>query len=139
MILLDTNIVSELMDPNFDPIVEEWLNKQRFSTLFISSITSAEIEYGITLLPSSHRKRTLRMRADKIFYEYADQFLVFGGNAAQEYGRLRADRKKVGRPIDIADAQIAAIAVAHDLTLATRNIKDFTDIPRLQLINPWDA
>ena len=138
MILLDTNVISALMQPNFEAKIEDWLNNEDDNHIYISCISIAEIEYGIALLPLGRRQRDLRRFADDFFQAFSEHSLYFGDMAAQVYGSVRANRRKIGRPIHVPDAQIASIALAHGLTLATRNTKDFTDIPNLQIINPWE-
>jgi len=137
MILLDTNVLSEFMRPTPNGRVRDWLNQHPASTLFISSISRAEISFGIELLPEGKRKSLFTQAAQDIFYLFADRSLPFGDLASNEYGKIMATRRQIGRPIDTIDAQIAAIALAHNLKLATRNTKDFADIPQLQLIDPW--
>lgn len=139
MILLDTNILSELMkaSPNADVIA--WLNQQSEAMLFISSVTQAEIELGIALLPDGKRKEALAAEATITFEEFTGRCLVFDTLAASQYGAIAAQRRKIGRPIAVEDAMIAAIALVHGLQLATRNTKDFEHIPELIFINPWDS
>ena len=137
MILLDTNVISELMKANPDPVVKEWVDDQPELGLFISAITRAEIELGIALLPAGQRKQSIAAASQLMFEQFADRCLAFGERAAIEYGQLVAIRKIAGRPISVEDAQIASIALAHGLRLATCNLRDFEEIPRLQTINPW--
>ncbi len=138
MILLDTNVLSELMKPEPDEDVVAWVDAQPLTSLFISAITRAEIELGIALLPDSKRKENIAQAAERMFEPFADRLLVFGALAAVEYGQLVARRTRRERPITVEDAQIAAIALANGLRLATRNVRDFLDIPNLALIDPWD-
>jgi predicted nucleic acid-binding protein len=137
MILLDTNVLSELMKPAPEAGVVNWVDEQPTTTLCISAITRAEIELGIALLPEGKRKRKIAQAAERMFEAFSDHLLVFGELAAIEYGQLVARRTRMGRPITVEDAQIAAIALAHGLRLATRNVRDFVDIPNLSLVDPW--
>jgi len=137
MILLDTNVLSELMKESPNPDVIDWVNVQPEAKLFISTVTQAEIELGIALLPDGKRKEALAAEATVTFEEFADRCLAFDTLAASEYGSIVAQRIKIGRPIAVEDGMIAAIALAHDLQLATRNIKDFEHIPELVIFNPW--
>jgi predicted nucleic acid-binding protein len=137
MILLDTNVLSELMKANPDPTVVAWVDEQPTTTLFISAITRAEIELGIALLPEGKRKQKIMEAARRMFEAFSGRLLVFGESAAIEYGQLVAQRTRIGRPITVEDAQIAAIALARSLRLATRNVRDFMDIPNLNLTDPW--
>ena len=137
MILLDTNVLSELMKPAPEADVVRWVDDQLVNTLYISAITRAEIELGIALLPEGRRKQQIADTAQQMFTQFSGRCLVFGETAAVQYGQLVAARTKNGRPITVEDAQIAAIALAGGLRLATRNEKDFADIPGLVLVNPW--
>ena len=137
MILLDTNVLSELMKPAPEADVVRWVDDQLVNTLYISAITRAEIELGIALLPEGRRKQQIADTAQQMFTQFSGRCLVFGETAAAQYGQLVAARTKNGRPITVEDAQIAAIALAGGLRLATRNEKDFADIPGLVLVNPW--
>jgi hypothetical protein len=128
MILLDTNIISEMMKPAPDPKVVRWLDQQETTELFISTITIGEIAYGLTSL-------------EKFFYHvireaFEYRILSFDEVAAHLYGIVMAQRRQKGKPLSMADGQIAAIARAHNCALATRNIKDFTGC-ELELLNPF--
>lgn len=139
MILLDTNVLSELMKPAPEPAVIQWLDAQLDSQIFLPAITKAEIELGIALLPNGKRKESFLQLAGALFDEFRDRILPFDAGAATYYANLVATTRKVGRSISVEDAQIAAITQANRLTLATRNIKDFDFIPDLLLINPWQV
>ena len=138
MILLDTNILSELMRAEVSKHVIAWLDLLAVSSLFICAITRAEIELGLCLLPEGKRKTQLKLAAQEMFDEFAGRCLPFEESSAIHYARLVAHRQKTGRPISVEDAQISAIALAHGMKLATRNTKDFTSIEELKLINPWN-
>lgn len=137
MILFDTNVLSELMRPQPNANVISWVDSQLTSTLFISAVTRAEIELGVALLPEGKRKQTLTVLAQDVFDKFPQRCLPFGELAAVHYGRIVGSRIKTGRPISVEDAQIASIALANGLQLATRNEKDFEEIPNLIVINPW--
>lgn len=137
MILLDTNVLSELMQPQPNADVVKWMDNQLTSTLFTSAITRAEIELGLALLPEGKRRQTLTMLARDVFDQFPLRCLPFEELAAVHYGRIVASRLKIGRPISVEDAQIASIALTHGLRLATRNEKDFENIADLTVINPW--
>ncbi len=137
MILLDTNILSELMRVDASKRVMAWLDLQAGSGLFICAITRAEIELGLQLLPGGKRKDQLKQAAREMFDEFVGRCLPFEESSAIQYARLVARRQKSGRPISVEDAQISAIALTHGMTLATRNTKDFTSIEELVLINPF--
>ena len=137
MIILDTNVVSELMKPVRDPNCESWCASHSDYDLFVSSITIAEILYGIELLPLGSKRTRLEQGATKLFETtFEDQVLSFDGAAAQNYASLRAAKRKAGMIIDILDMQIAAIALANGAAVATRNVRHFEDCG-LRLIDPW--
>ncbi len=139
MILLDTNILSELMRPAPDPAVERWLAVQPDASMFISAITEAELRYGAALLPSGKRRSALTAEIDGMLEEDFDgRILPFDRLAAQAFAEIAADRRQAGRPISQADAQIAAIARSRGASLATRNVPDF-DGCGVEVINPWSA
>jgi predicted nucleic acid-binding protein len=139
MILLDTNVVSELMRPAPSSAVEHWIASQPTASLFLSAITEAELRYGLALLPDSRRQTQLLRQADAMLAEdFADRILPFDSPAASAYARIAAARRRAGRPISQADAQIAAIAASRGAALATRNVPDFVDCS-IALIDPWTA
>lgn len=136
--LIDTNVLSELMRENPAPQVLAWFASQNANLMQTSAITHAEILAGIALLPAGKRREAMAQAAGQIFEEdFAGKCIDFGGQAVGHYALVRAQRQLAGRPIDTADAQIAAIALAAQLTLVTRNTKDFEGINDLQVINPW--
>ena len=137
MILLDTNVVSELMKTTPAQSVVSWVSAQPGSSLYTTSITQAEILHGIALLPPGQRRRAIEAAAHAMFAEdFAGRILAFGSDAAPLYANIAADRRRPGRPISNFDAQIAAIAMSVGATVATRNIADFMD-SGVELINPW--
>jgi predicted nucleic acid-binding protein len=138
MIVLDTNVTSELMRPSPAPRIETWVRARSAAELFTTSITVAEIGYGIERLPDGARKTLLRTTAEQVFSAFAEHVLAFDAAAAALYGGIVSARDRAGAPIDGFDAQIAAICRAHTATLATRNGKDFRDTG-IDLLNPWDA
>ena len=138
MILLDTNVLSELMRPVPNETVLAWLDRHTGEGVFVSAITEAEILRGIALLPDGKRRAVLAEIANNLFAEdFADHRLPFDSPSARSYAELTAYRTRAGRPISIEDAQIAAIALRHALTLATRNTRDFVAIVGLTVVNPW--
>lgn len=138
MILLDTNVLSELMRAVVSQRVVSWLDQQVAANLFICAVTRAEIELGLCLLPDGRKKNQLIQAAHGMFNEFAGRCLPFEEASAIQYAQLVADRQKSGRPISVEDAQISAIALSHGLRLATRNTRDFKFIEGLKLINPWN-
>lgn len=139
MILLDTNIISEMMKPIPNTFVKEWINRQEITQLFVSTFTIAEISYGLNALPEGHRRQDLEQAFNKAIQEaFENRILTFNESAAHHYGKIMSDRKKLGQPLGVPDGQIAAIAIAHQAAVATRNIRDFFNCG-LQLINPFDC
>lgn len=137
MIFLDTNIISELMKHTPSSNVMDWIDRQEVTQLFVTTITIAEISYGISVLPAGNRRALLEDAFTKTINEaFKHRILSFDETAAHHYGKIMSHRKNLGHPMSILDGQIAAIAVAHGGTLATRNIRDFSDCA-LTLINPF--
>jgi predicted nucleic acid-binding protein len=138
MILLDTNVLSELMRPVPEPQVIRWLDDKPEMEVWISAVTVAEIRFGLILLPEGRRKALLIDLAEQMFQEdFGEQCLPFDCDAAIEYAQIVAKKNQEGHPISVEDAQIAAVARISGLTLATRNTKDFSGIEGLALVNPW--
>ena len=138
--LLDTNVLSELMREAPAPEVLHWFAAQTPNRLYTCTINQAEILAGIAVLPAGKRRDALARAAQHVFEdEFAGRCLVFGSGSAEQFALVIAQRKRVGRPIEAVDAQVAAIALAADLKLVTRNTKDFAGIDGLEVINPWQA
>ena len=138
--LLDTNVLSELMREAPAPEVLRWFTAKMPSQLYTSTINQAETLAGIALLAAGKRRDALARAAQQIFEEeFAGRCLVFNSQSAEQFALVVAQRKRMGRPIDAVDAQIAAIALAANLKLVTRNTKDFAGIDSLGVINPWLA
>lgn len=139
MIVLDTNVLSELMRPRPEPTVTSWLEAQPTTSLFVTAVTQAEILYGLALLPRGRRRDDLLAAARSLFdEEFAGRILPFDSDAAVAYSIIVADRRAAGRPISQFDAQIAAIVRSRGGTLATRNTADFIDCG-IELNDPWPA
>ena len=139
MIILDTNVLSELMRSHPSPAVIEWVGRQPVTELFTTSITEAEIFYGIELLAKSKRREELLAAAEAMFAEdLAGRIFGFDSDAARAFSKVAAHRRAIGRPISHADAQIAAIAQVRAAKLATRNLGDFEHC-RVDVIDPWSA
>lgn len=138
MILLDTNVLSELMRAKPTPEVLAWVDAQPSSELYICSITVAEILYGIARMPEGKRKQTLLSIASEMFEQDFGIILPFDADAAVHYAELVANSEAAGRSVEMADAQIAAIARLHDATVATRNVRHFEPLG-VALVDPWSA
>jgi len=138
VIILDTNVISELMKPEPDAGVFAWAARHPASSLFTTSVTEAEIRYGIALLPSGRRKTELAADADRMFRDdFKDRVVAFDSAATPYYGEFLANRRRSGRPGKSLDAQIAAIAlVLGAAAIATRNTADF-DGCGVALVDPW--
>jgi len=139
MILLDTNVLSELMSAEPNAHVIRWLDDHYPIDLYVCAVTRAEIELGISLLPEGKRKKRLTGAANEMFSDFSGRCLAFDESAAVEYAKLVKQRRNMGRPISVEDGQIAAIAIANRLILATRNVRDFEEISELNIMNPWCA
>ena len=139
MILLDTNILSELMRPTPEAAVEQWLADQPVASVFISAITEAELRYGLALMPSGKRRSALAVEIEDMLGEdFSGRILPFDSPAAVAFAEIAAERRQTGRPISQADAQIAAIARSRGAALATRNVADFEGCG-VEIINPWSS
>lgn len=137
MILLDTNVLSELMRPEPEQAVVDWMAAQPGLSLFTSSIAKAEILHGVLLLPDGRRRRALEKAARAMFDEdFGGRVLPFGAEAAAAYARIAVQRQRAGRPISQFDAQIAAIARTTGAMIATRNVADFEGCG-VELLDPW--
>jgi toxin FitB len=138
MLLLDTNVLSEFMRPRPDAGVVAWLDAQAQADVFVSAVSRAEIELGLALMPVGKRRAGLAQAVRVMFeHDFEGRCLAFDEVSASHYARLVAERTRRGRPISVEDAQIAAIALARGLRLATRNTSDFTDIDGLVVVDPW--
>ena len=137
MIVLDTNVISEAMSSSMNPAVSRWLSAHPTSTLFTTTISLAEILYGIEMLPKGKRRDGLLLVAEDMFIKlFAQRVLAFNESAARAFAPIAVNRRLSGRPIAIFDAQIAAIAKAQGAPVATRNTTDFEHCG-VALINPW--
>jgi predicted nucleic acid-binding protein len=137
MILLDTNVLSELMRPMPDASVERWLADRPTASVFTSAITKAELRYGLALLPNGRKRSALAAAMEAMLAEdFRGRILPFDSQAAVAFATIAAERRQNGRPIPQADAQIATIARSRGAALATRNVADFADYG-IELINPW--
>ncbi|TAH44036.1 MAG: type II toxin-antitoxin system VapC family toxin [Betaproteobacteria bacterium] len=140
MILLDTNVLSEFMRPQPSRQVVGWLDAQAAHALYTRAVSRSEIELHLALMPAGRRQAGLSQEAQGMFeVDFAGRCLPFDETCASYYARLVASRTRMGRAISVEDAQIAAIALARGMALATRNTPDFVAIDGLTLIDPWVA
>ena len=137
MFVLDTNVISELMNAHPNPTVLAWLDEQRSDTLFVTAITEAEVLTGIAILPEGQRRRRLAAAAERTFgVLFADRILPFDSAAAQIYALMFSARRAAGRPISQADCQISAIARSRGASVVTRDVGGFEGCG-VNIINPW--
>ncbi len=137
MLVLDTNVISELMKASPSPRVTEWWSQQQSAELFTTTVTMAEILYGIEILPKGKRRDSLLLEAEAVFMQdLAGRILPFDEEAARAFAEIAAQRRAEGRPVAELDAQIAAIARSRRAILATRNTSDFEGCG-VHLANPW--
>ncbi len=137
MILLDTNVVSELLRPNPDPAVEIWVGAREAMQLYFSAVGEAELRYGVAILPVGRRRTALASAIEAILREdFSGRILAFDSDAARAYAEIAAARRAAGRATSPADCQIAAIAQSRGLTVATRNASDFESF-NVKVVNPW--
>jgi hypothetical protein len=137
VIVLDTNVLSELMKPRPDPAVVRWVAAQPAAELYTTSVTQAEILHGVLLLPRGRRRSSLETAVAAMFAEdFEGRVLGFGGEAARPYAEIAAERSRAGRPISHFDAQIAAIARCCGAAIATRNVRDFEGCGA-KVLDPW--
>jgi len=137
VILLDTNVVSTVMKPQPVRSVLEWLDGEETSKLYLSTISIAEIRYGLRILPEGKRRRDLENRFERFVGRgFEQRILSFDEGAARIYGELMGHRREIGRPMSILDGQIAAIARVHGFAVATGNVRDFEECG-LEIVDPF--
>ena len=138
MIVLDTNVVSEVMKPSADPAVSAWLNDQVAETLYLSSVTLAELLFGIGALPAGRRKDALAATLDGLLALFGRRVLPFDADAARCFAPLATKARAVGKGFPTPDGYIAAIAVANGFTVATRDTGPF-EAAGVKVIDPWKS
>jgi toxin FitB len=137
VIILDTNIVSELLRPAPAPQVEVWLAAQDGATIWFTAVGEAELHHGVAILPAGRRRSALAEAIEAMLEEdFRDRVLPFDRAAARAYAAIAAARRAAGRPISQFDCQIAAIARAHEAAVATRNTGDYEGCG-VEVIDPW--
>lgn len=138
MIVLDTNVVSEAMRPEPHPAVRTWLNDQAAETLYLSSVTLAELLFGIAALPSGRRKNMLEQTLDGLVELFGNRVLPFDTDAARRYADLAVTARTAGRGFPTPDGYIAAIAASRNFMVASRDTAPYAAVG-VSVINPWDA
>ena len=136
MIILDTNIVSALMVSPPEKLLLSWLDRQPRLSVWITSVTILEVEYGLQIMPLGKRRSALVEAFGHFLGKLEERIASFDASSATHTADLMAARKRVGRPRDVRDTMIAGIAVARHATLATRNTAHFQDLP-IEVVNPW--
>lgn len=138
MIVLDTNVVSEMWRPQPDRSLAAWLKVQTAGNLYLCSPVLAELRFGAERLEAGSRRDRLRASIDHLEYRgYRGRILVLDGQAASEFGRLAATRERAGRRMGLMDGLIAAIALTNGAGIATRDVDDFTGLG-IEVVNPFD-
>ena len=138
MIVLDTNVVSEAMKPEPNPAVMAWLNAQAASTLYLSSVTLAELLFGIAALPAGRRRDLLNQALEGLLKLFRDRVLPFDTDAARHYAELAVTARGAGRGFPTPDGYIAAIAASRGFLVASRDTAPY-EAARVPVINPWAA
>ena len=138
MIILDTNVVSEEMKPEPNPVVRAWLNDQAAETLYLSSVTLAELLFGIAALPLGKRKDMLALTLEGLMGLFKDRVLPFDVEAARHYADLAVVAKVSGRGFPTPDGYIAAIAASRGFIVASRDTAPY-EAARVTVINPWQG
>jgi predicted nucleic acid-binding protein len=138
VIVVDTNVISELMRPDPDLTVIAWVSGQPLGSLATTAINVAEIRVGLARLSDGARKVALSAAAEGVFSGLKELIWSFDAHSAQEYATVVAHRESIGRPISGFDAQIAAVCISRGAAIATRNVDDFSDLG-LEVIDPWQS
>lgn len=138
MIVLDTNVVSEAMKPEPHPVVRAWLNDQVAETLYLSSVTLAELLFGVTALPAGKRQDMLLRSLDDLLALFKDRVLPFDTAAARHYAELAVKAKVAGRGFPTPDGYIAAIAASRGFIVASRDTAPY-EAASVTVINPWQG
>jgi predicted nucleic acid-binding protein len=138
MIILDTNVVSEAMKPEPHPAVRAWLNDQTAETLFLSSVSLAELLFGIAALPQGRRKDMLAQALDGLTGLFRDRILPFDTDAARHYANLASIARSNGRGFPTPDGYIAAIAASRSYIVASRDTAPY-EAAEVSIINPWNT
>jgi toxin FitB len=138
MIVLDTNVISEAMKPAPNPVVRAWLNEQVAETLYLTSVTLAELLFGIAVLPTGRRRNTLTHALDGLLALFGDRVLPFDTDAARHHAALAVAAHKAGRGFPTPDGYIAAIAVSRGFIVASRCTSPY-EAGGLRVVDPWQS
>ncbi len=138
MIILDTNVLSAMMQARPDPQVVAWLDSQPAQAIWLCAVTLFEARYGLAVLPEGQRKTHLQEQLERLIQDdFENRVLPFDAGAASQAAVLAAQRKASGRPVDMRDTFIAGIALARRASIATRNTRHFDDLSAT-VVNPWE-
>jgi hypothetical protein len=139
MIILDTNVLSALMQAPHNTAVVAWIDAQPRSSIWLTTVTIMESRYGITIMSAGRKREARAAEFERILRDdFEDRVLFFDTASAEQAASLLAARRATGRTIELRDTMIAGIAVAHNATIATRNVRHFDDLP-VPVIDPWNA
>ena len=137
MLVVDTNVLSELMRPAPDTVISSWVAERMTSSLYLTAISEAELRFGLAIMPPGRRRDGLAEGLERMLRTgFANRVLPFDSAAASAYAEIAAARRTMDRPMPEADCQIAAIARSRDMAVVTRNVRDFVDAT-VEVINPW--
>ena len=137
MIVLDTNVVSELMRPLPDSAVERWVAGRAATILFLTAISEAELRFGVAIMPAGQRRDVLESEVEAMLRDdFAGRVLPFDSDAARAYAEVAASCRAAGRPVTQSDGQIAAIARSRGMAVATRNVRHFEGMA-VDVVDPW--
>lgn len=138
MIVLDSNVLSEILKPAPHANVLRWLNRQAPDTLFITTVTIAENLFGVEAMPDGKRKEVLRAAYEELYANFQGRVLPYDEPAARQYSAIAAQARRAGRGFPVPDGYIAAIAAARGMYVATRDTGPYLAVPCLKVIDPWE-
>ena len=139
MLVIDTNVASELMRPEPTAAVAAWIGERDAQNMYLTAVSEAELLYGVAIMPTGKRRSTLEAAMTSwLDLGFRERILPFDSAAARAYAEIAAERRHAGRPIGEADCQIAAISRSRGATLVTRNVRDF-ERTGLNVIDPWSG
>jgi predicted nucleic acid-binding protein len=137
-LIIDTNIVSEVIKPRPDERVAAWFADRPPEALYLTAVTEAELLYGVLLMPQGQRRRNTSALIDAVLKTFGKRIVPFDRSAAAAFATIAANRRRLGRSVEMPDLQIAAIARANSMTIATRNVRDFEHCG-VDLVNPFEG
>ena len=137
MVVVDTNVLSELMRPASDTVIASWVAERATSSLYLTAVNEAELRFGLAIMPQGRRRDGLAEGLERMLRNgFANRVLPFDSAAASAYAEIADARRAMGRPMPEADCQIAAIARSRGMAVVTRNVRDFADTG-IDVIDPW--